>query len=393
MNRGRYASWLASSAVSWTAASDTERASARAEARARHTTRNATAPKAENGATVLLVYDEIGYWGITAADLVADLQGISGDLELHLNTPGGDVFDGVAIANALKQRTGQVRVVIDGLAASIGSVIAMAASPGQLVMSPNSTLMIHEAWGLCIGSADDMTSTGQVLDQQSDNIAGIYAARSGKPAADWRTVMKAESWMVGQAAVDAGLADSVGTAAADGAAAQAAAWLRLIASMPADPEPAPRRPRPAGRVLGIESMPLLDKAIAVHHTATTSAKWDGPGAVAAMPAEYADLHYCHAWQDAAADSSSHTPGDDDADDKKANFKFPHHTAKGGPANLAGCRNGLARLDGADIPDADRAGVKAHLQAHLDDGGSDDGGSSNSAGVEEFWRNVLEGDRT
>ena len=115
------------------------------------------------------------------------------------------------------------------------------------------------------------------------------------------------------------------------------------------------------RVLGIESMPVLDKAIAVHHTATTDTAWDGPAAVAAMPAEYADLHYCHAWQSADADSSSHTPGDDDADDKKGNFKFPHHADKGAPANLAACRNGLARLSGADIPAGDDAGVKAHLR--------------------------------
>jgi HK97 family phage prohead protease len=107
-------------------------------------------------------------------------------------------------------------------------------------------------------------------------------------------------------------------------------------------------------------------AIPVHHTATTDEPWDGPAAVAAMPAEYADLHYCHAWQTASAAGSSHTPGDDDEDDKKGNFKFPHHKTKGGPANLAACRNGLARLTGASIPPADRSGVKAHLQAHLDD---------------------------
>jgi hypothetical protein len=106
----------------------------------------------------------------------------------------------------------------------------------------------------------------------------------------------------------------------------------------------------------------------VHHTATVDTAWDGPAAVAAMPAEYADLHYCHAWQSADADASSHTAGDDDEDDKKSAFKFPHHAKEGGPANLAACRNGLARLSGANIPDGDRAGVKAHLQAHLDDGG-------------------------
>lgn len=111
-------------------------------------------------------------------------------------------------------------------------------------------------------------------------------------------------------------------------------------------------------------------AIPTHHTATVDEAWDGPGAVAAMPAEYADLYYCHGWWSQDAADSSHKAGDDDVDDKKLNYKFPHHRTKGGPANLAACRNGLARLDAADVPDADRTGIKAHLQAHLDDGDSD-----------------------
>lgn len=96
-------------------------------------------------------------------------------------------------------------------------------------------------------------------------------------------------------------------------------------------------------------------AIAVHHTATTDAAWDGPAAEAAMPNDKAVLTYCHAWRE------------DGAGDEKSGYKFPHHLTKGGPANLAACRNGLARLSGASIPDGDRAGVQRHLQAHLDDG--------------------------
>ena len=118
-------------------------------------------------------------------------------------------------------------------------------------------------------------------------------------------------------------------------------------------------------------MPLADKALPVHHTATTDKPWDGPAAVAAMPNDDTVLKYCHAWQSDAAASVPHKEGDDDADDQKGNYKFPHHKTKGGPANLAACRNGLARLSSADIPAGDDAGVKAHMQAHLDDGGSDD----------------------
>ena len=104
---------------------------------------------------------------------------------------------------------------------------------------------------------------------------------------------------------------------------------------------------------------IWDGANSVHHTATVDDPWDGPAAVAAMPNDKATLHYCHAWEA------------DDADDKKSDYKDPHHKVKGGPANLAACRNGLARLDATDIPEGDKAGVKKHLQAHLDDAKTDD----------------------
>ncbi len=107
-------------------------------------------------------------------------------------------------------------------------------------------------------------------------------------------------------------------------------------------------------------------AIAVHHTATVDASWDGPAAVAAMPNDDAVLRYCHAWQTPEAADADHESGDDDADDRKSSYKFPHHAKKGGPANLAACRNGLARLDSASIPTGDKSAVKAHLQAHLND---------------------------
>lgn len=118
----------------------------------------------------------------------------------------------------------------------------------------------------------------------------------------------------------------------------------------------------------------------VHHTATVDEPWDGPAAVKAMPNAKATLHYCHAWEDT------------DAGDEKADYRFPHHKTKGGPANLAACRNGLARLDGSTIPDGDKAGVKEHLQAHLDDG-SDDGdgdegdGSAPNALVPSWYRSM------
>lgn len=99
---------------------------------------------------------------------------------------------------------------------------------------------------------------------------------------------------------------------------------------------------------------IRDAAIGVHHTATEDSEWDGPAAEAAMPNSSATLHYCFAWEDEAGS------------DVKEDYKFPHHRTKGGPANIPACRNGLARLSNSSIPAGDKAGVKAHLQAHIDD---------------------------
>jgi ATP-dependent Clp endopeptidase proteolytic subunit ClpP len=177
------------------------------------------------------IFDEIGWFGITAADFVRDLSGVSGDLDVHINSPGGDVFDGIAIYNALLNHKGTVSVHVDGLAASAASFIAMAAAPGQLVIAKTASMMIHEAFGLAIGNAADMRQMADMLDQQSGNIAGIYADRSGKPVSEWRDAMRAETWYVGQEAVDAGLADEV-----QGTPAAGNTWdLSVFARRPGEP--------------------------------------------------------------------------------------------------------------------------------------------------------------
>lgn len=155
------------------------------------------------------IYDEIGYFGVTAKDFIADLNGVKGDIELHLSSPGGEVFDGLDIYAALQQREGTVSIVVNSLAASIASVIAMAASPGHLKMAKNASMMIHDGFGMGIGNAADMRTLADLLDKTSDNIASIYADRTGKPQAEWRAAMQQETWYSAQEAVDAGLADSV----------------------------------------------------------------------------------------------------------------------------------------------------------------------------------------
>ncbi len=154
------------------------------------------------------IYDEIGYWGVTASEFVKEIQSVAAKtLTLRINSPGGDVFDGIAILNSLRQHPATVNVVIDGLAASAASFIAMAGD--TVTMAPNSMLMIHEASGMVLGNSQDMADMAALLDKTSANIANVYAQRAGGDAEDWRAAMRAETWFTDQEAVTAGLADSI----------------------------------------------------------------------------------------------------------------------------------------------------------------------------------------
>jgi ATP-dependent Clp endopeptidase proteolytic subunit ClpP len=168
----------------------------------------------ENNAThetSLFIYDEIGYFGVTAADFGAAFRNEvdqNDALTVHINSPGGSVFDGIAILNTLRSHKGGVTTIVDGIAASAASFIAQAGT--KRVMARNSEMMIHDASGLCIGNAAEMRETADLLDRASDNLADIYASRSGRGTVqDWRAILQKEVWYSAQEAVDAGLADEV----------------------------------------------------------------------------------------------------------------------------------------------------------------------------------------
>lgn len=152
------------------------------------------------------IYDEIGYFGVSADDFVGELNSLQADkIELRLNTPGGDAFDGIAIYNALRNHKAHVTSNVDALAASAGSIIAMA---GDVIkMRRASQMMIHDAHGLAIGNAKDMREMAELLDRLSNDIASVYLARAGGTLAEWRDRMLAESWYSGPEAVAVGLAD------------------------------------------------------------------------------------------------------------------------------------------------------------------------------------------
>ena len=148
--------------------------------------------------------------GTTAADFMSELSEIkTACIVVHISSQGGNVFDGIAIYNALRTHSSPVTTKVDALAASIASVIAQAGD--TRLMLTGSQMMIHEAHGLALGNADDMRDLADLLDKQTDNIAGIYAERSGGTGkkAHFLSLMKAETWMSPTEAVSEGLADEV----------------------------------------------------------------------------------------------------------------------------------------------------------------------------------------
>ncbi len=158
--------------------------------------------------TDVFVYDEIGWFGVGAKEFMAELVDIDTDkITLHLNSPGGEVFDGMAIYSTLRQHPATVHVIIDSLAASIASVIAMAGD--TIEIAPSAMMMVHDGLGLAVGNAGDHREMADLLDKVSDNIAGVYAARTGGTSAEWRSTMISEKWFTATEAVEAGLADSI----------------------------------------------------------------------------------------------------------------------------------------------------------------------------------------
>ena len=189
-----------------------------------HPTREAgyTIQNAAGDEAVVRIYDEIWWLGVNAQDLARDLDAITApEIRVEINSPGGDVFDGIAIYNALRVHPARITTRVDGIAASIASVIAQAGD--HRVMVASSQMMIHNAWGLAIGDHQDHSEMAELLKMQDGIIADIYASRSGGDIEGFRDLMGAETWLTAENAVELGLADEVLTPAAKEAPADKAA--------------------------------------------------------------------------------------------------------------------------------------------------------------------------
>lgn len=216
--------------------------------------------KANNSAEVWL-YDEIGGWGVTARQFAQDIKAL-GDIkhiDVRIHSPGGDVFEGMAIYNLLKNHPAVVHAHIDGLAASMASVIAMAAD--VIHMPENAMMMIHKPWGIQGGDADDMRQYADLLDKVEGSLTSAYVKKSGKSEDEIKALLKSETWYTGAEAVQAGFAD------------QLTETLKAVASLQSQ------------RMQEFANMPeALKTLLTPKASAAPAAKpAEGPAAVAAAP--------------------------------------------------------------------------------------------------------------
>lgn len=159
-------------------------------------------------ATQIDIYDEIGYWGVTASAFRSRLNEIDGDITLRINSPGGDVFDGIAIYNDLvAYDRGKVRVEITGIAASIASIIAMAGS--EITIAENAMFMIHNAWTIGVGNRHDFGDVASTLAKIDDALARTYAANTTTGIREIKRMMDEETWLTAKEAKDAGFATAI----------------------------------------------------------------------------------------------------------------------------------------------------------------------------------------
>lgn len=177
------------------------------------------------------VYEVIDqWWGASASALIEAFAAADGkDVTLHINSPGGDVFEATAMASAITAYSGTVTAVIDGMAASAATRLALAAR--HVRMADSGLFMIHRSWTMAWGNEQDLSTTAALLRKVDGTIAADYTRKTGKAADQVKTWMDAETWFTAQEAADAGFVDEVFVAsqAAEGAAPAASARWNLSA--------------------------------------------------------------------------------------------------------------------------------------------------------------------
>lgn len=222
------------------------------EAKARRQFYSLQSKQTDAGTEVeLRIYDEIGFWGITAKDFIAQIDALAANavaITVAVNSPGGDVFDAFAIYNALRRYQGKVTARVDGVAASAASLVVMAGD--TVVMPENAMLMIHNPWTIALGTAEDMRKTADMMDKARDGIVAAYRAKSGQDEAELIRMMDDETWITALEAQALGFADVIEEPVKLAASARTGELLARFRKAPPDllnnlvlndepPEPAP----------------------------------------------------------------------------------------------------------------------------------------------------------
>ncbi|NHZ62620.1 head maturation protease, ClpP-related [Massilia genomosp. 1] len=164
--------------------------------------------RSETEPETLFLYDVIDpYWGVSASAFNKELAGLHGKkVTLRVNSPGGDVFDGRAMAAAIAQH-GNVHAVIEGLAASAATYVTAACA--SVAIAAGSFYMIHNAWTMVYGNKDDLTETAALLGKIDESIVADYMRKTGKSTEEIVAWMSAETWFTADEAVTNGFVDAV----------------------------------------------------------------------------------------------------------------------------------------------------------------------------------------
>lgn len=276
----------------------------------------------KQGEADIYIYDEIGVFGVSPRDFVRDLKALKAPtLNLHINSPGGMIFDGITIYNALKQHPATITATVEGIAASVASVITQAAD--RVVMAESATMMIHEPWTVVRGNAALLAHTADWLDKMGDGTAGIYAARAGGEVTEWRSRMKAETWYQAHEAVEAGLADEL---------------TRIV------------QPPPAIRAFNLLTEFKHVPATLFLPTVPQAATWT-TALINALP----DSAFAYIMAGGRKDAEGKTV-------PRTLRYLPHHGASGA-LDLPHLRNALSRVTQTTLPAAAKAQALRHLQSH------------------------------
>ena len=196
--------------------------------------------KADQSADIS-IFDEIGFFGVNAKQFIGDLKAIDAKtIKLAINSPGGSVFDALAMYNALRQHPANVEVTVLGVAASAASLVAMAGD--TIVMPENAFMMIHNPLNFAYGNADELREMADVLDKIGASLVATYANRTGLPEAEIKALLDAETWLNAEEAVIKGFADELQPAlkvAASFDMERLPDNVRASIAPAAEPEPAP----------------------------------------------------------------------------------------------------------------------------------------------------------